>query len=469
MLWEDPDVGRAVEPTWSVAELATAVAQVLHQGFPDEVWVRGEVHDLSRPASGHVYFSLVEVDEQGGRATLPVILSARNRRSVNRTLTAAGGSVRMVDGTEVRVRGRIDWFAPRGQLQLRMTAIDPAYTLGRLELARAELLARLDAEGLRVANRGRTLADVPLRVGVVTSVGSAAEADLLHELGRSGFGFRVTVVDARVQGPGAAGSIRAALALLAGQDLDVVALVRGGGARTDLAAFDTEVVARAIAGCPHPVVTGVGHEVDRTVADEVAHTAAKTPTACGALLVERVAAQAQLLEDRWAAVAGAGARALAGHDRRLKDQGRHLSASTRGTLGLAAARLDRHADRSHRAGSLALERAEAGVALRVGRLAGAARRTVRGAEAATGAVSHHLAQRAPRAAAGAERSLAGLSARVRALDPERALARGWSITRRADGSVVRSRHDVAPGERIATLLADGELRSTVDPPEEPDA
>src|SRR5690606_25674857 len=114
------------------------------------------------------------------------MLSAANKVAVNRSLKLAGGAVRMVDGTEVRIRGRLDWYAPRGQLQLRMTAIDPAYTLGQLEVARAQLLARLRAEGLLERQAALELPLVPLRIGLVTSRGSAAEADFVDELRRSG-------------------------------------------------------------------------------------------------------------------------------------------------------------------------------------------------------------------------------------------------------------------------------------------
>src|SRR6187399_1491159 len=160
-LFEDPNVGTIPEPTFSVTELSDAIGNALRARFRDEVWVRGEIRDLSRARSGHVYFTLVDPD---GDATLDVMLSAAKKNVVNDTLVRAGGSVRMNDGTDVRIRGRLDWYAPRGQLQLRMTAIDPAYTLGQLELARAELLARLRAEGLLGANGQHPMPPAPLRV-----------------------------------------------------------------------------------------------------------------------------------------------------------------------------------------------------------------------------------------------------------------------------------------------------------------
>ena len=459
-LFDDPSVGARPEPTLSVTELSDAIGNALRARFRDEVWVRGEIRDLSRARSGHVYFTLTDPD---GDASIGVMLSATKKGSVNTTLTRAGGTVRMTDGTDVRIRGRLDWYAARGQLQLRMTAIDPAYTLGQLELARAELLARLGEEGLLRANARHPLPLAPLRVGLVTSEGSAAEADFLDELRRSGFAFHVLRVDSRVQGFDAARSVAAAVRMLATHRLDVLAMVRGGGARTDLAAFDDEAVARAIAACPVPVLTGIGHEVDTSVADEVAHTAAKTPTACAQLLVVRVGELAGALEATWTGIADCGARALRRHDDRLLAHARHLARGTRVALDSGGARLDAIAGRSRRAAVAGLDRATHRLDGHHGRITGAARSHLRAAEVLVAAAERRVAHRAPRALAESERTLDGIEARLRALDPDRTLARGWSITRGPDGAVVRSPSDVRAGDALTTRVAGGELRSTVAP------
>jgi len=457
-LFDDPAVGAIPEPTFSVTELADAIGNALRASFRDEVWVRGEIRDLSRPQSGHVYFTLADPD---GGASLGVMLSSRTKASVNTTLTDAGGGVRMTDGTDVRIRGRLDWYAPRGQLQLRMAAIDPAYTLGKLEVARAELLARLDDEGLLQANRARPLSLAPLRIGLVTSEGSAAEADFLDELRRSGFAFHVLRADSRVQGPDAPRSIASAIRMLATHPLDGLALIRGGGARTDLAAFDDEAVARAIAACRVPVITGIGHEVDRSVADEVAHTAAKTPTACAQLLVGRVGELVSGLDGTWGAIATRAVRALAHHDERLVIQARHLSRSALVALDRGSARLDGVAHRSRRAAQGGLDTATRRLDGHRGRITGATRSHLRAAEVLVAAGERRVAHRTPKALADATRVLDAVEARLRALDPERTLARGWSITRGPDGRVVRSPTDLNPGDELATLVAGGEVRSTV--------
>ena len=455
-LFDDPSVGTIPEPTFSVTELADAIGNALRATFRDEIWVRGEIRDLTRARSGHVYFAMTD-----GIASLDVMLSSRAKGVVNQTLLDAGGGVRMTDGTDVRIRGRLDWYSPRGQLQLRMTAIDPAYTLGQLEVARAQLVARLAEEGLLRANAAHPLPLAPLRVGLATSEGSAAEADFLDELRQSGFAFRVLRADTRVQGSDAPRSIASAIRMLATHHLDVLALVRGGGARTDLAAFDDEAVARAIAACRVPVLTGVGHEVDTSVADEVAHTSAKTPTACAQLLVARMSALAGSLEGAWAAVASRGVRAVASHDERLVGRARVLSRSARVALDRSGTRLEVVADRARRASLAGLDTAERRLDGQRGRMTGAARSHLRSAEVQVAAHERRIVHRAPRALGDVDRALGTLAARLRALDPERTLARGWSITRGPDGSVVRTPTDVSPGDEITTVLTGGEVRSTV--------
>ena len=263
---------------------------------------------------------------------------------------------------------------------------------------------------------------------------------------RSGLNFKLRVRDVRVQGDGADAGIAEALADLAepggGQPpVDVIVLIRGGGARTDLATFDSELVARAIAGAGVPVLTGLGHEIDRSVADEVAHTALKTPTACAGALIERVQAYRRQVERTWSAVALRAVALAARAESRLTVTTKHISQRTSAAVGLSAVRLDHHAQRLARVSSAVLAASD--------------RRLDDG--------SRRLVAAGPRRAAGADRDLDGLEARVRALDPVRTLARGWSITRRADGATVRSAADVGAGDELVTTLADGTVRSRVEP------
>ena len=406
------------ETTHTVGELSDAITRVVADGFPDEVWVRGEISGIKRSRNDHVYFDLVDPGTLGdsARSSVSVALFSGNKRNVNAQLKRAGitGKV-MVDGLEIRIRGRIG--AHRNRVQLVMSAIDPEYTLGRLAVDRERLLQALLAEGLLRRNASTPLPPAPLRVGLVTSAGSAACTDFLHELESSGLAWQVRLVDTRVQGDDAERHLVAGLRTAARTGVEVIALVRGGGARTDLMAFDAEAVARTIAASPVPVFTGVGHEVDRSVADEVAHTATKTPTACAAELVGLVRTFLERTEVRRAELERRALRSVDRHERHLREAA--ASCAHRGT---------RSVDRQARE----VERHTA-----------------------------EIARRGPRALADATRHLDGVEVQLRALDPERALQRGWSITRDQDGRIVRAANQVAEGTVLVTQVAQGSIRSTV--------
>ena len=354
--------------------------------------------------------------------------------------------IRLENGIAVRIHGRLDFYAPSGRITLVMDQLDARFTLGQLAAQRDQLLRALVAEGLLDRNRRLPLPLVPLRVGVVTSRDAAAWHDFRAELHRSGLAFKLRVRDVRVQGDGADAGIAEAIGDLGepgdGQPpVDVVVLVRGGGARTDLATFDSELVARAIAGSRVPVLTGLGHEIDRSVADEVAHTALKTPTACAGALIERVQTYRRRVEQTWAAVAVRASAVAERAGANLAVTTRHISQRTSAAVGLSALRLDHHAALLARSSSAVL-------AGRERRLDDHGRRLLVGGR---------------RRVADADRDLDSLAARVRALDPERTLARGWSITRRPDGTTVRSAADVSDGDELVTTLADGTVRSRVEP------
>jgi len=284
------------------------------------------------------------------------------------------------------------------------------------------------------------LALAPLRVGVVTSTSGAAWADFVHELERSGLGFQVRVIDVRVQGDQAVDMVTRAIRTLGRhRDLDVVAVVRGGGARSELATFDHEAIATAIATCPLPVLTGLGHEIDRSVADEVAHASLKTPTACAAALVERVAEFRGRSEQAWEALCRIA-------DRQLSRSGARLNDVAQGVRHRVVAAVERSDGRLHQRAS---RLGTAGVAL--------LDRTDRRLDAVVDAIG-----RSPARVDGEARHLDALAARVRLLDPVHTMARGWSITRTSSGAIVRDAGVLAAGDTITTTFAAGTARSRVE-------
>jgi len=426
--------------TYEVGDLAAEVGRVLGRAFPEEIWVKGQIRNLSRAQSGHVYFSLIDAAAAGDSAAaqLPVTLFASDKDAINRALVRAGAG-RMDDGVEVRIRGRVQHFPTRGVVQLRMTWIDTDFTLGRLAAARTALLRRLKAAGHLERNRALPMPLLPLSVGLVTSLGSAAHADFMETLRASGWAFRVVEVDTRVQGADAPDSIVRSIMTL--QDrVDVIAIVRGGGAALDLAAFDAESVAVAIAISEVPVIAGIGHEVDSPVAEEVAHIAAKTPTAAAQILVDRVADAARRLEVATSEV------------------GRHA----RRGLRVATQSLDRRAAATAGASRFQMRAARTQLDRSSHRLAAASRLTIGRRRETLGAVVDRLPPAALRSTVAAEGRLDAVAARVAAVDPRRLLARGWSVTRDGHGRIVRSPAAVAAGSQLRTTVEAGEIISRVE-------
>jgi len=425
-------------PTYTVGELAEAINDRLRRGFSDGVWVRGEIDGL-RTSGPHTYFALVEHGD-AGKAVMNVSLFAPMKRNLTPLLKK--NRLELANGMKVRIFGHLDYYAPNGRLGLKMAGIDPRFTLGELSQARDQVVRRLVATGLFDANRRHRLSPVPLRIGVVTSVGTAAWHDFRDELDRSRLGFHLRVCDTRVQGEWAADSVaRAIRTLVARRDLDCVVVIRGGGARNELATFDAEPIALAIATSPLPVLTGLGHEVDRSVADEVAHSSLKTPTACAGSLIERVVDYRDGAESAWRAIADAADRDLAGSHARLSD------------------RAHRVARRTH----AAVERADERLTTRRARLVLAPAQQLRSADAHLARVADRLVERAPAVLHTRTRTLVEIESRVTLLDPVNLLRRGWSITRAADGTVVRSVDDVDASDIVTTRVADGTLTSRIEP------
>ena len=400
---------------YTVTELMTATADAIKDRLGGAVWVDGEISG-PRESRGHFYFDLVDRDDKGAvTAKVPVALWSRTRTRVDQKLRDAG-TVRLEEGVKVRIRGPLELWLAGGRLQLSMQDIDPAFTLEALESERERVLALLRAENLIERNRMITVPAMPLRIALVTADESAAQADFMHSLVESGLPWQVSFIDSKVQGAGAERTIAAALRTAQRMNVDVIALVRGGGSRLDLAVFDHEHVARTIATSTIPVFTGIGHEIDTSVADVVAHTANKTPTACAEALIDIALVIVNRSEAAWADIAEIVSTTLASERERLARSARHAAIGARTRLTV-----ERHR-----------------MSATTARLGRALETTVK-----------------------SERQTLDLfAARLSAVDPVRTLARGWSITRTASGTVVRQVADVSAGDTLVTTVADGTITST---------
>ena len=438
----------AERAVFTVSELTRAIKARLEDSFPT-VWVEGEISNLRIPGSGHAYFTLKDETAQ----LRAVLFRGRNRHV----------RFKPEDGLQVLAFGGLEVYAARGEYQMVVELMEPK-GLGALQLAFEQLKRKLDGEGLFDQARKRPLPAFPRVIALVTSPTGAAIRDMLHVIGRRFGDLRILICPVRVQGDEAPGDIVRALGHLADvPGLDVVIVGRGGGSIEDLWAFNDERVARAIAACPVPVISAVGHETDFTIADFVADLRAPTPSAAAEIVVrEKLAVvrsvaelyarllqtmDAQMARRRERVEALARRRVLTDPGRALRDLHRELD-DARGRL-LAAGRAHRR-QLQHRV-ELAtnalsslhpLARITHGAAVLTqlrGRLASAASHRVK--------VSRH--------------QFATATGRLDTLSPLAVLGRGYSLTRLASGAVVRRAAQVTPGDAIEVLLGDGALGARV--------
>ncbi len=403
MAMNRPPDSRPGRDIYTVSRLNREARILLESGLP-ALWLEAEVSNFARPASGHWYFTLKDATAQ--------VRCAMFRGSNARVRVAPK------DGMQVLVRARVGLYEPRGDYQLIAEHLEEAGE-GALRRRFEELKARLAAEGLFDEGLKRPLPALPRRIGVITSPTGAAIRDILHVLARRFAAVPVLVYPVPVQGAGAAAEIATALALAnARAEVDVLILARGGGSLEDLWSFNEEIVARAIRASSIPVVAGVGHEVDVTIADFAADVRAPTPSGAAELVVPDRA--------EWL-------RSLAGIAQRLKQSGNRTVFRARERLAWLGGRLKRVHPRERltlRAQRLDELEARLGRALRQALAAGRAR-------------------------------LLSASRTLNAVSPLATLERGYSILATADGQVIRAAAEVRPGEEVSARTSHGTVHATV--------
>lgn len=446
--------GSAARPerdVYSVSRLNREVRMLLERGF-GSLWLEAEISNFSRPSSGHWYFCLKDADAQ-------VRCAMFRQRNMLCAFTAR-------DGQKVLVRARIGLYEPRGEFQLIIDHMEDAGR-GALQRQFEELRARLAAEGLFAAERKRPLPPLPRRIGVITSPTGAAVRDILHVLARRFPAAAVMIYPVPVQGAQAAAQIAAALRTAGSRrECDVLILARGGGSLEDLWAFNDEMLARAIAASPIPVVSGVGHEIDFTIADFAADVRAPTPSAAAELVVPDAGDWLAVLRGLGTRLERCTRRGLLSRAERLRWlEGRAAQVSPVARLDQQTQRLDELDQRMSRAIRRRLEGCREQLRWLRGRALQASP-AIR--QRATAARCDTLAARL--AAAGLEtlrRARARLNLLERTLNavsPRATLQRGYAIVTNERGEIVRSTGDAPAGTRIEAELMEGRIRAKVLPP-----
>ncbi len=417
--------GKAVplDSLLSVSAYVSRLQQVLEQ-LPQELWIQGEISNFTAAASGHWYFNLKDAQAQ----LRCVMFRSRNQRL----------DWQPRNGMGVELKGPANFYPPAGTFQITVESLRQA-GLGRLYEAFLRLKARLEQEGLFDPARKRGLPSHPKTIGLITSPAAAALRDVLTTLKRRAPGCGVILYPAPVQGEGAAAQLAQALDTAASRaECDVLILCRGGGSIEDLWSFNEEILARAMARCPIPIISGVGHETDFTIADFVADQRAPTPTAAAELVSPDRAALLQ-------------------HWRQIQSR---LQRGFQRLLQRDMLRLDQHLPRLSTLVQWRLRQQQLtlqGLQQRLKHPGENLHQQRLGLEQKRRRLQQSWHHRLTREGLVLNRLTSGLSH----LNPHAVLARGFSIVRTADGQIVRTSNTVDPAQSVSITLAQGELEATI--------
>ena len=501
----DSPAGDKSPKVFSITQYSRSVERLLKTQVP-KIWVKGVLTQLNQRGK-IAYLTLGEFEEGDARprAVLEVKMWTSELEIFNFRFANLPIPLTLRVDLKVALLLEANFYVPSGRFQPRVLDIDEKFTLGELTLTRQKILERLHKEGLIARNKARTLIDWPLRVGLITAPGSAAYQDFTTVLLRSGFSFRIAFAGAKMQGEATEATVLFALKALERLSLDVICIVRGGGAKTDLVYFDSESICRAIAVCPVPVLTGIGHEIDNSLADLVAFSNKITPTDCAKFLENRLGecyarltAYSGELSETWRMECQQGWHELshrasvlrhdwegrkATEEMRCREQARALGSQARQVLRAEVKRLsiDRTGLMRGPEKILRLQRlrfanrtqamAHAWQRLKTESLHGLREKYLRlqertsrllGGEGERRSQARRLVRSWWRQGLSAGRDALVLKDRlIHAADPARMLALGFSLLRTKDGKTIRSIAEILPDQVVVNQMKDGSVESRV--------
>ncbi len=444
-MFDLPEFELKTEKVYSVLELNTAVRKLIHSEFPEYIWVYGEIKDLRISKNKkHIYFDLVqkhpEADEIIARVSAAIFES--RKAAIFKKIEDTKGAFELKNDIEVKFLCEVDLYPKSGQYNLIIVDIDPVYTIGKFAQNRERIIAALRQMGLLERNKIVSFPLVPLNIGLVTAFDSAAYHDFINELKISKYGFRIMVYDAHMQGKNVESDIVDALKYFnafGSDDLDVIVITRGGGSTADLSWFDNKNIAYSIAHSRFPVITALGHQINISVTDLVAHTALKTPTKAAQFLVEKVR---QSLEE----VTSIGEHICHRAEVLLDESRRFLETGTYKINSLVSRYFQDHREQLVRNRSLIMNNA-VHILQRLKRTKEEELKFLKRVAQET------LKKR--------KETISHIEDKVKYLDPQRVLKRGYSISYK-DGKIIRSSKELKRGDRITTVFFKGEAISSVE-------
>ncbi len=473
----------------SVRQVNDAISDAIGHAFPKTIWVRGEVQRFPHDAAQrkHLYFELQETGGSGAaeyQIAMALMGWDRQRYGLDRYVNGTDPDFQITNKLEVCLECKVDFYAKFGKISLKVVGVDKTFALGKLEARRRETLAFLTERGLLNKNSSLPLPELPLRIGLITSPESAAHHDFITGIIASGWAFEVSLCGARMQGEMLQSEVIAALDKLQSQKVEVIVITRGGGSRADLSWFDQQDLAVAIAESTVPVVSAIGHEIDTSIADLVAYKSCKTPTAAAEYLVEIIDLAARRLDEATESLVtlisykldeargrlavaeqlpGKAARVVLSSRLGIQDLAGRMLHRVSGNLVGQRESLSHLVARLHTgANSLVFKNQSliVGFGPRINR---EALRCISSAESDLVTQKSRLIRQAPKPLASAQIRLTQLAEKTRLLDPALLLARGYSLTMDARGKTITDSSQLSPGDTIITQLAQGKIRSIVQP------
>ncbi len=443
-------------------ELQLRIKEGVAEAFPGKYWVKAEISSWSPRANGHCYLTLTQ--SRGGKpiAETRAMIWKWHYPQIKAFFEQTAGQA-LQAGITVLVRVQVSFSELYG-ISLFIDSIDPAFTLGEKALERKRAIEKLTAEGYMDLQKELALPDVPYRLAVITSATAAGYGDFQHHLlcNPEGYVFRLDLFEALMQGEQAPASIMAAILEASEQPYDAILILRGGGSELDLSCFDDFNLAVTIATCPVPVVTAIGHDKDVHIADMVAHTAVKTPTALADLFLDALSAQDEATERLMQRIAAAAARLTGRAELQLKSLDGQIQRSVQRRLG----EMERVASEAYSRIRLAFSRKwslhENALLRAAGRISkgllGKYNQVARLADAAV----HRLKFAASARVSQEISAIALKEARIKATDPRNILSLGYVLVTGKDHQILKTVEKVSRGDRIGVRFQDGSLSAKVD-------
>ncbi len=427
----------------TVSQLNLYIKEVLNMGFPSGVWVCGEIQGFNRNRDkAHVFFELCEKDpvSKDVLARIGLVIFSGRKAYIEQVLKSAENAFSLKDDIEVKFLCKVDFYPPHGAVRLIVESIDPIYTLGKIAQEKQRLIALLREKGTLDKNKQLALPLVPLQLGLITSYDSAAYNDFISELQLSGYAFKVFCRNTLMQGKAASVDVCQALDELSQiKSLDAIVITRGGGSIADLSCFDSQQIAQKIADLPVPVFSGIGHEINITITDLSAHTYAKTPTAIAQFIVDLINNFLETMQVKTQTIIKKASECLSQEKRRLKNNALDIQAATNDFLKQHHIGLIRRQEQLKEKPLQFLERTA---------LTNLASQTALKKD-----ILNYFKQESLR--------LTNFLRLIKVASPEKTLQRGFSISRLADGKLLRSVKQVQTNDQLTVEVFDGKINSVV--------